>query len=109
MSNKACAICNDNSSFDDLLEKDNSVRIHHKNLQSLATEIFKWKLGESSEIMNEIFNLNNQPYNLRNKSELRRVCVRTVRYGTETISFFGPKIWDIIPTDFEVNYLSFEI
>ena len=49
--------------------------------------------------MNEIFHLNNQPYNLRKKSELRRACVRTVHYGTETIPFLVPKIWDIVPTD----------
>ena len=35
-------ICNDKrSSFEDLLEKDNSVSIHHKNLQALAIETFK--------------------------------------------------------------------
>ena len=48
--------------------------------------------------MNEIFHLNNQPCNLRKKSELRRAC-RTVYYGTETISFLGPKIWGVAPTD----------
>ena len=90
----------DNTSpFDSLLEKDNSIRIHHRNLQILATEIFKWKLGESPEIMNGIFELNNQPYNLRNKTELKRRCVKTVHYGTETISFLSPKIWNIIPKE----------
>ena len=29
------------SSFDDLLEKDNSVFIHYKNLQALAIKMFK--------------------------------------------------------------------
>ena len=29
------------SSFQELLEKDNSVSIHHKNIQVLATEMFK--------------------------------------------------------------------
>ena len=35
-------ICNDKrSSFEDLLERDNSVSVHHKNLQALAIEMFK--------------------------------------------------------------------
>ena len=29
-----------NSSFKDLLQKDNSVCIHHRNIQSLAIELF---------------------------------------------------------------------
>ena len=31
------------SSFKELLEKDHSVTVHHKNLQALVTEIFKVK------------------------------------------------------------------
>ena len=31
------------SSFKELLEKDHSVTVHHKNLQALVTEIFKAK------------------------------------------------------------------
>ena len=33
------------NSFDELLPKDNSFRIHHRNLQKLTLEIFKVKLG----------------------------------------------------------------
>ena len=32
-----------NSSYDELLNKDGSYRIHHRNLQRLATEIYKFK------------------------------------------------------------------
>ena len=43
------------SSFEDLLEKDNSVSIYHKNLQSLAIEMFKVHTKTSPEIMQEVF------------------------------------------------------
>ena len=33
-----------NSTFQDLLEKDNSVTVHQRNLQVLATEIFKTRM-----------------------------------------------------------------
>ena len=43
--------------FEELLDKDSSVSIHHKNIQMLATEMYKVKNGSSPEIMNEIFQL----------------------------------------------------
>ena len=39
------------SSFQDLLKKDNSVSVHHRNIQALATEIFKVKNNIAPEIM----------------------------------------------------------
>ena len=43
------------SSFEDLLEKGNSVSIHHQNLQALAIEMFKVHTKASPEIMQEVF------------------------------------------------------
>ena len=39
------------SSFEDLLKKDNSVSIHHRNIQVLATEMFKVENNIALEIM----------------------------------------------------------
>ena len=41
--------------FQELLIKHKSVSVHQKNLQLLATEIFKSKTGVSPELMNDIF------------------------------------------------------
>ena len=43
------------SFFEKLLRKENTVSIHHRNLQVLATEIFKIKSNMVLEILNEIF------------------------------------------------------
>ena len=43
-----------NSTFPELLNKDNSILIHHRNLQVLATEIFKIHWGLSPEILGNI-------------------------------------------------------
>ena len=49
-------IYNDKSStFKELLEKDNSVSIHYRNIQALAIEMYKVANGMSPEIVNEIF------------------------------------------------------
>ena len=44
-----------NSSYEELLTKDGSVSIHHRNIQALETEFYKNKNGLSSELFTEIF------------------------------------------------------
>ena len=46
---------NKNSTFNELLEKDGSVSLHHQNLQKLAVQMFHVSRDLSPEIMNEIF------------------------------------------------------
>ena len=43
------------SSFEELLETDNFVSVHHRNIQVLATESHKIVNGLSPEIMKEVF------------------------------------------------------
>ena len=52
------------SAFQELLYKDNSVSIHHRTLQILATEIFKIHRGLSTEILRETFVSKTSSYNL---------------------------------------------
>ena len=56
------------SSFKQLLEKDHSVTVHQKNLQVLVTAIFKVKNNLSPNIMKDVFELKEPPYNLRSES-----------------------------------------
>ena len=52
--------------------------------------------------MNRVFKLNSDiRYNLRQISQFSRSHLRSVYLGTETISYLGPKIWDILPEDYE--------
>ena len=45
------------STFEELLERDKTFSIHHKNVQSLAIEIYKFVNDLSPEIMDSVFNL----------------------------------------------------
>jgi len=89
------------SSFKDLLEKDNSVSIHQRNLQVLATELFKTKNGYNPPLLSEIFRFIEPSYNLRKFNSLERTNVKTVKYGTETLSWLGPKIWNLLPAEYK--------
>ena len=87
------------SSFQDLLDRENSVTIHHRNIRTLAIETFKVLHWLSPPLLNEVFVERNCNYNLRGNNFLNRRRVNSVRYGTESVSFLGPKIWDILPKD----------
>ena len=78
------------SSFTELLNKDNSVSIHIRNIQRLAIEMVKFYNGLLRPLMNNIFNL-------RLVSEFSRPMVKSVYQGIESISYLRPKIWDILP------------
>ena len=47
--------------------------------------------------MSNLFVTRENNYNLRNFQELESSLRRTVKFGTETISYRGPQIWNLIP------------
>ena len=65
------------SSFSKLLEKDKSVTTHHRNLQTLAYEIFKVKNNMLPEILTGIFPQKESDYSLRNSTVLQGRSVKT--------------------------------
>ena len=71
------------STFQELLNKDNSVSIHHRNLQALATEMFKIHRGLSPDILREIFVPKISLYNLRRNNTSERGQAHSVYHGTE--------------------------
>ena len=90
------------SSFNALLEKDGSVSIHERNIKILATGMFKVSRNLASPQMHECFKLKDHPqYNLRHNSLFSRPLFKSVYKGTESLSFLGPKIWDILPDTYK--------
>ena len=68
-----------------------------KNLQYLATEIFKVKNSLSPTTMHEVFNFQeNESYNLRKGIHLASRNMHTAHFSTDTISSSGPNLWKLI-------------
>ena len=66
-----------------------------KNLQYLATEVFKVKNGLSPIIMNQVFNF---------QEKESYILMYGIHFGTDTIYSLGPKLWKIIPD--KIKYAS---
>ena len=60
--------------------------------------MYKVKNNISPLVMNNIFIQNENTYNLRSKSTWKIRAVKSVFHGTESLSFRGPKTWDMLPT-----------
>ena len=86
-------------SFKDLLEKDESVSIHHRNFRTLAAELFEIFKGLSPVIFAEAFPVRRQSQcNMRNYSYFAIPRAKTVSHGLEILSYIGSKLWDSIPS-----------
>ena len=85
------------SSFTKLLNKVSSDSIHIRNIQILAIKLFRFYNGLLLLLINNIFKLGAEnPCNLSYFSEFSRSMVKSVYHETGSISYLGPKIWDIL-------------
>ena len=90
---------NKQSSVETLLEKDSSVSFQNQNLQIHATEMCKLKNDLSSLIAKDFFEQRNEEqYCLRKNSQFTLLPITIVYCGSESISFLGPKMWNVLPS-----------
>ena len=87
------------SSYEQLLHRDESFSIHERNLQTLAVEMYKVKHNLTPPFMHTLFPSTQNHYNIRNNPEFKTENVHTTYFGTETLTYRGPKIWEIVPRE----------
>ena len=84
------------SSFEQLLEKDESITVHQRILQNLITEIYKTINQINPAYMWEFFVEKDMPYNLRTKVLCRLPQAQTNKYGLDSLSFRGSLLWNAL-------------
>ena len=85
--------------FENLLELDNLVSIHHRNIRLLSIELYKVKHNISNQVMSELFNLRNINYDFPSQADFELGLIYTTAYGLLSLKYFAPKIWNILPID----------
>ena len=80
-------------SFEELLIKDNSVSIHHRNIQYVAIEMYKVINDIAPPIMKEMFGERKET-STRSGITYTRPKVNTVYKGENSLRAFGPLVWD---------------
>ena len=85
-----------NLNLDKLVELDNSITIHIKNIITLLTEVYKTTSGENPIFMYKIFTQKKQYYNLRITNLLSFAKVIGSKYG-KTLVFRTTHVWNQVP------------
>ena len=88
----------DISNFDELLRKDNSFSIHHQNIQTLTIDMYKVHYGLSETSFYDIFENSRSSHNLRSQRDFDIPSISTENYGKNSLKYFGPIIWNSVPT-----------
>ena len=89
------------STFENLLLIDGSVSIHHRNIQKVATEMYKAKNNLSPEITQNNFQ-QNEVSHLRSDITFLRPTVNTVYNGEGSLRSFGPIVWNnLLPEEYK--------
>ena len=79
-----------------------SVSVHVRNWQiHLATKVFKVHSDFSPPIFKELFHNRTLNYELWHPSQLRIPRIESVYNGSESITYLGPKIWNMVPSELQ--------
>ena len=63
--------------------------------------MFKTKNELNPKIMKETFTFNDVDCNLRNNTSVKISDLKTVYYGTESLTNLGAKIWNLQPNEYK--------
>ena len=79
--------------------KANEVNIHVTNLQRLMTHMYKCVNNLAPPISRDTFIPRQNPHNIRNFREFCSFNNYTVKYGTETVLYRAPQLWQQLPQE----------
>ena len=87
------------STFAELLDRDNSVTVHQRNIQLVAIEMYKAIKELGPKIVRDLFTFNQ---NENSDRIFTRPNVENKTTGENTQGYFGPIVWDeMLPNEYK--------
>jgi hypothetical protein len=83
-------------SFEELLRKDKSISIHHRNIHNVATLMYMVKNNLSPPFIQDIFEYKGHGRITRMKDTFSRPNINKVYMGENSLRNFGPIVWNNI-------------
>ena len=91
-------VCNDFvSNYECLLDRCGMKPLHVERLQKLALEVFKCVHKICPSYMNDMFEVMDLQYDLRDPYPVRQKPFKTITYGYRSFSYLGSKLWNMLP------------
>ena len=87
------------SEFEKPLENTNEKSVHQKCIEFLLIEIYKYLNGLYPDIMNTIFKLRQNTYNLLNFHAFESQNPRTKKFCLESITYRASQLWKNVPEE----------
>ena len=82
-----------------LLEEAHQITFHQRCINSLMIEVYKYLNGHSPDIMNDIFKLRKNEYNLQNFHIFQTKNPRSLKYVFDAIPYCASQLWQQLPID----------
>ena len=97
----ACALYGKTTdlNFERLLENANEKSVHQKCIKFLLIEVYKYFIRQSLDIMNTIFKLRQNTYNLKNFHAFESQNPRTKKFGLDSIAYRASQLWKNVPEE----------
>ena len=97
------------SSYSVLLKNTNQKTMLLSRLQVMVTEVYKCLKGLNPEPLNELFQVKECSYDLRDSCKVAIPKFNKIAYGRNSFTYYGSHLWNNLPNEFKqsVDYQTF--
>ncbi len=87
------------STYSSLLEKYKYTTLHIRCIKAFTSEVVTSLNNLNPNFMNEMFQVKDITYDLRNSNILCQLNFSKITYGKQTFSYYGTHIWNSLPNN----------